>query len=391
MADAECSLRQVLVEIAERNDYTNHNIDIKGFNSGGANYTSAIFFATISSSGKDDLDLFAKVAIVGEKIRNKSTVDRMFTTEQTFYNDLATVWDGYQSKYSVPDDEKFVFPKFYGGSPKRGEETVVLNNLVARGYETYNRFKSVDWQYASKAIETLAKFHALSFVFEKESPEEHEKICKELVYQMGGEEDSTKKVWERMVESSIQVLNDEHKGRVMKFMEKHTSMESFMKYYRPLGKSVLIHGDYRPSNLLYKKQDDSLQVIPVDYQTLRAGSPVSDLIYFIFVGSDQKFRENHYQQLVEHYYQQLCLALARFQIDPADVYPREKFDVDFKEMLPFAVLLGVFLLPIITVEAESAPRMDGDADFDSFVVKPNELFAQRFTELIADCIRYEII
>ncbi|XP_026755877.2 uncharacterized protein LOC113515789 [Galleria mellonella] len=390
MTDAEKSLRKVLEEIAGRNNICNYKVNIKGFTSGGANFTSAIFFATISSPYTDDLNLFAKVAAIGEKIRKKSYMDSMFKTEQLFYTKLVNTWDGFQKKYSVQGEDRFIFPKFYGGSPIRGEETIVLENLVTRGYETHNRLTSVDWQYASEAIKVLAKFHAFSFVFERECPDEYVKICNELVFKFG-DQDKDENVWEKMIGNSIQVLNEDHRGRVMKYFKSQSDMKSFLKYYEPIGKPVLIHGDYRPSNLLNKRQGDSLQIVPVDYQTIRAGSPVSDLIYFIFVGSDQKFRAKYYHQLIEHYYEQLFLALAKFNIKADEVYSRETFNSELKEMLPFAVMLGVLVLPVVTVEAENAPRMDGDADFNNFVLTPNELFAKRFTELIEDCIQYKII
>ena len=70
----------------------------------------------------------------------------------------------------------------------------------------------------------------------------------------------------------------------------------------------------------------------MDYQTVHAGNPVADLLYFIFLGSDEEFRKENFNKLLDHYYKNLEEALERFSIDALEVYPRNKFDDDVKEV-----------------------------------------------------------
>jgi hypothetical protein len=70
----------------------------------------------------------------------------------------------------------------------------------------------------------------------------------------------------------------------------------------------------------------------IDYQTYHIGTVINDLMYFIFTGSDAEFRRQHYQQLLDHYYEQLRLALSRVHLDPDEVFPREDFDYELKEV-----------------------------------------------------------
>lgn len=60
-------------------------------------------------------------------------------------------------------------------------------------------------------------------------------------------------------------------------------------------------------------------------------------------------------------------------------------------MLPFAVLLGVSVLPIVTVEAENAPKVDENADMNEFVLAPNELYSTRFSGIVEDCVHWGVI
>lgn len=74
-----------------------------------------------------------------------------------------------------------------------------------------------------------------------------------------------------------------------------------------------------------------MSVIPLDYQMLQPGCLTLDLIYFIFTATDEEFRRNHYQRLLDHYYDQLSVAMERLGVDP-DKYPRKTFDESYEKV-----------------------------------------------------------
>lgn len=253
MTDAETTLRVLLGKIVVDNDYVDHDVKVKAITSGGANYTSTLFLATISAPNRDDLNLFAKVAIVGEKLRAVMNATLMYENEEFFYTKLSKTYKGLEEKHGVPEDHRLVIPKFYSSNSKIYEEAVVLENLVAKGYGSYDRFKSVDWEHAASIVEVLAKFHALSFAYQKEKPEEFEEIAKKLYFHKTDHDESVKESFQKVVQKSLAPLCDEHKVAVAKFLEEGGD-DLYVKYNRPLGKRVIIHGDYRTSNLLFKKE-----------------------------------------------------------------------------------------------------------------------------------------
>ncbi|XP_045780686.1 uncharacterized protein LOC123877816 [Maniola jurtina] len=394
MADAEKTLRDTLDVILDGRGFKPREITVKPIATGGANYTSTLFIVNVSSPDQEDLNLFGKVACVGEAMRPLMHADWMYKTERLFYTQLAKVFQEIQEERNIPAEHRFVFPKFYGCNGNYGEETVIMEDLAAAGFEPFDRLKSFDWDHAKVAVENLAKFHALSFAFEKYRPEEFRILTSDMKCEIGGlvegnegNEETMKAVYVKMVEGAVGLVKEEYGERVRDFALTHNLWETF---YKPAGKAVIAHGDYRMSNLLFRIQDDTLQSIAVDYQTVHAGCPASDLIYFIFMGSDEEFRRQHYEKLLDHYFASLEQALERMTVD-LGVYTREKFDSDMKELLPYAVLLGVMVLPVVTVQAEAAPRVDGDADFSGFVMKPTELYAQRFSGIVNDCIRWGAI
>ncbi|XP_034835194.1 uncharacterized protein [Maniola hyperantus] len=390
MADAEITLGEVLDTILDDHEYKPRNIKVKTITTGGANYTSSLFIINVASPNRDDLNLFAKVACIGETMRTNMNADWLFGTERFVYTQLVKIYNNIQDINNVKEEHRFVFPKFYGCNPDLGKETIVMENLVEAGFKMFNRFLSMDWDHASVAVEDLARFHALSFAFEKYYPNRFEEVVPNMKFRIGTGDEPTEEMralWQKMVDRSLEVIKEEQRDRVRSYMLNSKLLDKFNK---PIGKPVVAHGDYRLSNLMFRRRDDTLQSIAVDYQTVHAGCPAGDLIYFIFLGSDEEFRRQHYEKLVDHYFISLEQALERLGVD-LSVYTREKFDSDMKELLPYAVLLGVMVLPVVTVQAEAAPRVDGDADFSSFVMKPNELYAQRFSGIVNDCIRWGAI
>lgn len=79
-------------------------------------------------------------------------------------------------------------------------------------------------------------------------------------------------------------------------------------------------------------QDGTIDLIPLDYQTIQAGSGVADLLYFIFSGSDAEFRATHYQKLIDRYYHSLSTTLRRLRLNPDKIYSREDFDYELQQV-----------------------------------------------------------
>ncbi|XP_059051602.1 uncharacterized protein LOC131846341 [Achroia grisella] len=389
--DTELILRELVYNIAEELNYTDAKIDVQEITTGGANYSSALYEATISEANKDKLEFFAKVAVVGEVARSQFPL-ALFDIERFAYNDLLKKYAKIQDKNNLHDDNRLVWPKFYGCNPKLYEETIVLENLAKKGYVTYNRLKSIDWAYASKAVESLAKFHALSIAYGEENPEEYAKLMAKMKFKSSGVQEMGN-AYEKLAGMALAVTKDENKERLKKYIEKKGSLVNMTKFYQPTGIKLLTHGDYRPSNLMHKtKEDGTIHVIPVDFQTITAGSPIIDLIYLIFTGSDEEFRRQHYEQLVEHYYQELTRALRNLNLDIDKHYPRKNFDNDLKDFLPFGLILGVFTLPVITVEAENAPTLQGEDGINSMVIsKTSNLYPERLNGIVNDYIRWGIL
>ncbi|KAI8420513.1 hypothetical protein MSG28_008986 [Choristoneura fumiferana] len=389
MTDGQLSLRSLLDKVTLEQNYDNHDVTITPISTGGGNYTSELFLVTIKSETKQDLKLFAKVANIGSTFREEIPITQFYETERFVYEKLVGIYGEIEDKNNVPEEHRLYFPKYYGCNPKLYEETIVLEDLSVRGYTTYDRLKSIDWNYARTAVKELAKIHALSFAYAEENPEEFAKVAEKMLYEIKGPEEKIKLVWGKMVENVVVATKEENRERLESYLKENVT--KLRDHWKPLRRTVLTHGDFRPSNLMHKtKEDGNLDIITVDYQTVRTGCVATDLLYLIFTGSDEQFRAQHYEELVEEYYRQLTAALRRLGLDPEMVYSREDFDYELKESLPFGLAVAVFVLPIVTVEAANAPKL-GEMDLENWNIDTSQLFPVRVNEIVNDYVKWGVI
>ncbi|CAB3219734.1 unnamed protein product [Arctia plantaginis] len=391
MADAETVLNKLLDRIIDE-PYKSGIRSFVPLTSGGANFTSALFIITITAKNKDDLKLFAKVADIKGQLRDLMNVKLLFDTEQFVYSELGKIYKEIQEKHNVAPEYRFTFPKFYGGESVEEQETVVLEDLVSKGYNTYSRFKSIDWEHAATAVESLARFHALSFAFEKEDPVNFAKALERVKYQVPERDDSLRESRFKIVEGAIQVTKEEHKEAITNFLlVEDLTQEELYQFKLPLSRPVLCHGDYRMSNLMFQRQNGILKTLVLDYQTCHSGCAPIDLLYLEFTGTDEKFRRENHQRFIDHYFTELTLALGRLGLDVNEVYPRELFDDELRQMLPVMLRLAAVVLPMVLVDAEHAPQLGKAGDVENIVISPNKLFAERFSGIVCDCVRWGVI
>ncbi|XP_045502108.1 uncharacterized protein LOC123699242 [Colias croceus] len=382
--ESEEKLREVLHKIAEERGYKDYKLDIKPTSSEGANFSSVLFTATISEHGKDVINIFAKVAALNETVRAGAPY-QMFDTEILFYTYIIKTYKQIEEKHNVPIEHRVVVPELYGINDEYLKETVVMENLMCKGYQMFDRFKTIDWNYTQESLTQLAKLHALSIAFSIEQPEEFEEKTKNL--KMNNDMSAMKDAMAMTLMKIQESAKDEHKDRLKQFVENAMVPENIEYMMKPIKRMILNHGDYRPSNLLHKlREDGTYDIIPIDYQTLTRSNPIVDLLYFLFNGSDKEFRAKYLRKAFDHYYNELCACLTRLDLNPEEIYPKEDFEYELKEVLPFGLFISLMLLMLITVEMEHVPKISEKTELKDLYCTPSEAYKIRMNDLLEDCI-----
>ncbi|XP_041984741.1 uncharacterized protein LOC121737205 [Aricia agestis] len=382
----EEKLRTLIEKIAKERSYDNCTILTQPISSGGANYSSYLFLATVSAPGKDALHMFAKIAAIGEELR-ASVPTEAFTIEHRFYMDLVKKFRQIEDKYNIKDEDKLVTAKFYGASGEYLYETLVLENLKMRGFQSFDRFQAIDWPYARYSIKQLALFHALSVALAKDDLEGYRNFMTKL---MPVSKEVMSEFIKIDVDKTLRIIKEENRERVAKFLAKPEMREPMFHLLSAEG-PVLVHGDYRPSNMMHKElSDGTTQVIVLDYQTLHEGSPVIDLLYFLFLSLDKKFRDQHLRQSFDYYYEELSSALKRFNLDPEEVYSKETYEADLKKNIPYMLSCTFCLLLVITID-EADGQITDNLDVLKKDIIPNDLYVERINDWVDDCIAMGVL
>lgn len=279
MSDHKCTLKAVLDKVAKEQGFVNYTIDIKPISSEGANYSSVLFLATISENGKGDIKLFNKVSCVGEKVRAVAPF-QIFQSEICFYNELIKLYKDMELKYGVPEEHKFIAPKFYGSSDEYLKETLVMEDLTAIGYEMFDRFKTFDYNYAKESVRQLAKFHALSIAYSIKEPEDFEIKTQKL--KMQNNMDALSAMIQGVFENVLKSLREEFKDRVQSFLKEIMTDGKLDYLTQPHRRMVLAHGDFRASNIMHKLNEVKILYSRQNFRIFFSGQYFHIIITFFF-------------------------------------------------------------------------------------------------------------
>lgn len=255
MAENEEKLRDYMQQVAREQGYWNGVVDIQAISSEGANFTTSLYLANISDPLKEDLKLFVKVANIGKEMREATNnmFEMLYETERCFYQELTFAFTNIYVKYGVPQKDRLRYPIFYGYKSVKMEETMVLENLAAKGFGNFDRLKTFNWDYASKSIEVLAKFHALGLVLKYESRNDFDCIIKKIPRRVT-DENITKAYVEQAIKTGTETVNEKYKEKLLKFFETDHLLKQLQKASNPPADGFLIHGDFRPSNLMQRRR-----------------------------------------------------------------------------------------------------------------------------------------
>ena len=90
--------------------------------------------------------------------------------------------------------------------------------------------------------------------------------------------------------------------------------------------SVVNQGDAWASNFLVRTNPAGiLEILMLDFQLARCSSPVLDLSFFIYSCTDKSVRDNHFDDLLRIYHEELSKTIKNLGSDPEKLYSRQLF------------------------------------------------------------------
>ncbi|XP_063369664.1 uncharacterized protein LOC134657999 [Cydia amplana] len=387
----KASQRDLFKKITEEQEYDDYLVTER--DADGSSIMSSLSFLTLRAKGKKDMKLFAKSAAWSERTRLSNGSFCPYSVELYFYETLWKKYEKLEEMCSVPQEHRFRKPKLYGSSFEYLDETLVIEDLVAKGYEDSDRQKSADFEYMSTGIALIAQFHALSLAYSQYAPDAFKKTSEYLTMNESKLEMWLASVSPKMLANAFSSA-EKHREKLENYFETPKRFHQILMgyyYYRRRNSNVLVHGDFKPSNLMHRRRNGKLELAVVDFQLVHDANAVVDLMYFIYTATDESFRRVHYRELLDLYYEQLKASLFRLRVDPEQVYPENTYRSHVAECAMLGLAIGVGLLPMVLVDKDEIPAFNEDADMDDIAVAGNALFRERFNGILNNYVEWGLL
>ncbi|CAH2226853.1 jg5206, partial [Pararge aegeria aegeria] len=136
--------------------------------------------------------------------------------------------------------------------------------------------------------------------------------------------------------------------------------------------------------------DEDSEVILIDFQAPFYGSPVTDLLYFIYTGTDGKFRKAHMNNLRDLYHTELTKMLEYFDFDINDVYPKKVYEKDFEDSLDFGLMVALYLSPFVFTAENYFPDFSKDT-IEDISYTMDDRYEERITEIVEEYLQWGIL
>lgn len=109
--------------------------------------------------------------------------------------------------------------------------------------------------------------------------------------------------------------------------------------------NVLTHGDLWLNNMMFKYNNDGniVDFRLVDLRICRYGTPVTDLVYFLFSSANQDVRENRLDEMISVYLEMLNSVLEH--LDYEERLTREQLDAEWKRCYCYIFVVMYTILP----------------------------------------------
>lgn len=323
--------------------------------------------------GYNSIQLYGKVVYEEEftNVRKSSPIiiklmskswHRKFSSSFSFINEMnffTKVVPGFNTL-----DQSFasLFPKFFHGEMifnVEGDQSVIIfENLNARGYRMSDKKSFLDYRHLILMMRKLGQFHAFSYKAKKHIADLFHPLANSS---LEASPFLNRDTFDFLTESGRRGLHHlEQDPAYAQYVPRINEMiENANEFYeRTLTgdgdnpKSIIIHGDYMRSNVMFKYEDNiPTDVIIIDMATYRYGSPVLDLALALYINADQETRTKYWDLLIDEYYAALGQTFPQNEIPTKEEILSEFVGKSFSAYL----IASMFLQFLTAVDDGSLP------------------------------------
>lgn len=250
-----------------------------------------------------------------------TTALNAFAKEEFFYNFLLLE----MSKHHV--DVSFA-PKSYICK----SNIVVLEDLSMKEYKSFPKNNFFDLAHCKQALITLSKLHSSSILYEKQLGGDSNllQMYPEMFKNVFSSKDSIVQKWfKHSLEGVFSIIECvyEKDFRKNEFVDKVKKLaKNSQNIVETASKDgcAILHGDVWSNNFLFKyKEQPPTDCVLIDYQMMNYGPPSSEVLHLLYCNTRKKFRDDHFDELIDFYYDCLQANLSEFDLN--SFLPKDEF------------------------------------------------------------------
>ncbi|KAH8293882.1 hypothetical protein KR054_006114 [Drosophila jambulina] len=263
--------------------------------------------------------------------------------------------------------------------------TVLMNDLGQDGYKNLNRLECLNLEQTKFALQKLAQFHAASAV----SVEANGPFPDVFVNGMlGGNKEALLAFYESMITSFQTAFlanlknfknGEEYREKLVTAFSQVAADFEHLITSDPSEFNVLNHGDCWMNNILFKldPKGDVEDVVFVDFQNPKYGSPTQDLFYFIMTSVHIDYKLDYFDFFIRHYHEQLTKHLDLLGFKGAQPSLRDMHMLMYKYG-SWALFPSITVLPVVLLDPSESATFDNFlGDTDAGTKFKNQLYSNK--------------
>ncbi|CAH2985982.1 unnamed protein product [Chilo suppressalis] len=283
----------------------------------------------------------------------EKVVDELFIKEYHFYTKVLPIYKCMKTNIDIDN----LFPECYYADSSPDHRVLAIQDMTFEGFEKPINRENLDYKYMTVALETIAKFHALSFIMMKKNVTYTNKKSLQPLSAKYSEDFTA--ILKYAINKSFFIFKDKY---YFDFLEKLCGgLEKYMEdgVDKAKGK-VYGHGDFYKENILFKYSNGvPVDACLIDFQHTRSINLAQDILFLIMTSTDAADRKLHFHDYLNYYYESLHSILKSNGVEVSVGYSYEDFEYDLKLAVPVCLIITVFSYTIwcgvIDLECSMSP------------------------------------
>lgn len=253
------------------------------------------------------------------------------------------------------------------------DDAMVFEDLNALGYKVKNKFDKFDLDHTLQSLNTLARFHASSIIFEERRSIELQRNYSmnedfNQFFDEAGYRESN--VWfQQCMNGALETVRSYSKynkeelelidARWSQVWLSALNLSSCSSVYR----NVLCHRDLWNNNIMFLYEDrtgNPTDCLFVDFQAIRYQPPASDVMLLLCCNLDKKYREANLSTFLNYYYTELQLCLEISNLNIINSFTKEELYLSAQEQRKFGLIVSACIIPQIWLDDEFTTKTFSD-------------------------------